>query len=406
VRGRIAVVGAGPAGLTAAIAARRLGLDVVVYEQAAALGQVGGGIALQSNGQRVLASLDLLASFEPRMETARTFLIEGPGGARYARVDYGALPVPFPRFAVVLRAELQQHLLHAAERAGVRIRLARRCAGLLRDRTTTALRFADGSTAEASVVLGADGTRSTVRSSGRFAGGPRSVGIAALRGVVDRPATPGVAREIWLDDGRLFGIAPLPAGRTYFYCSAPLGRWDETVGRIGTWVDSWRAAHREAGDILAAVGDWTRVTYDELQEVRAPRWSGGRCFLLGDAAHAMMPNLGQGANSAMVDALVLVRLLAAAGDDGAAIDDVGTRYEGVRRAFVRRIQRASHVAGRVATWRSPAARLVRRAMLALGAMGERVSRSGLRLGAGLNPAEERFLGPLDCVAPTTAQPPP
>jgi 2-polyprenyl-6-methoxyphenol hydroxylase-like FAD-dependent oxidoreductase len=406
VRGRIAIVGAGPAGLTAAIAARRLGLDLVVYEQAAALGRVGGGIALQSNGQRALASLDLLASFEGRMKTARTFLIEGPGGAPYARFDYGALPVPFPRFAVVLRAELQQHLLHAAERAGVRIELGRHCVGLVPDRTATGLRFADGGTAEASVVLGGDGTRSTVRTSGGFAGVPRPVGVAALRGVVDREATPGVTREIWLDDGRLFGIAPLPAGRTYFYCSAPLGRWDETVAHIGPWIDSWRAAHHEAGDILAAVSDWTRVSYDEIQEVRAPRWSGERCFLLGDAAHAMMPNLGQGANSAMVDALVLVRLLAAAGDDGDALDAVGSRYEAVRHAFVRRVQRASHLAGRVAAWRSPAARLVRRGMLALGTMGGRISQSGLRLGAGLNPAEEGFLGPLDGVAPTTPQPPP
>src|SRR5262249_35744357 len=153
-----------------------------------------------------------------------------------------------------------------------------------------------------------------IRTTGGFAGAPRRVGTAALRGVVERETAPGLAREVWLDDGRLFGIAPLAARRTYFYCSAPLGGWAETVGHIAPWIDSWRAAHAEAGEILAAVNDWTRVSYDELHEVWAPRWSGQRCFLLGDAAHAMMPNLGQGANSAMVDALVLVRLLAAAGE--------------------------------------------------------------------------------------------
>jgi 2-polyprenyl-6-methoxyphenol hydroxylase-like FAD-dependent oxidoreductase len=399
VTGPIAIVGAGPAGLIAAIAARRLGLDATIYEQAPALGRVGGGIALQSNGQRVLAALDLLSGFEKHLATARTFRIEGPDGRRYAQIDYGALRAPFPRFAVVLRADLQQHLLHAAERAGVRIELERRCTGLVRDRITTALQFAGGGTAECSVVLGADGTRSTVRTSGGFEGTPRAVGVAALRGVVERAAMPGVAREIWLDDGRLFGIAPLPAGRTYFYCSAPSG-WSNTPEYTGPWIDSWRAAHREAGDMLATVGDWRRVSSDELHEVHAPRWSGERCFLLGDAAHAMLPNLGQGANSAMVDAMVLVRLIAAADGGAGAIADVGARYEAIRRPFVRRIQTASRVAGRMATWRSPAARFVRRGLLAVGALSERVGQSGLRLGAGVNPAEEPYLRPLTCSAAT------
>jgi 2-polyprenyl-6-methoxyphenol hydroxylase-like FAD-dependent oxidoreductase len=186
-------------------------------------------------------------------------------------------------------------------------------------------------------------------------------------------------------------MAPLPAGRTYFYCSAPVGRWGETVASVGSWIESWRVAHPEAGDVLAAVEDWGRVVYDELYEVRAPRWSAGRCFLLGDAAHAMMPNLGQGANSAMVDALVLVRLLAAS--DG-AVDDVGRRYEAIRRSFVGRIQTASRVAARVGTWRAPVARLLRRGMVALGQVGERFGQTGLHLAAGLNRAEEPYLQPF------------
>jgi 2-polyprenyl-6-methoxyphenol hydroxylase-like FAD-dependent oxidoreductase len=100
--GRIAIVGAGPAGLTAAIVARRLGLEAVVYEQAPELTRVGGGIAIQNNGQRVLDAVGLLSGFAARMATADTIAIEGPGGRRYATLDYGALRVPFPCFAVVL----------------------------------------------------------------------------------------------------------------------------------------------------------------------------------------------------------------------------------------------------------------------------------------------------------------
>src|SRR5262249_60766859 len=84
VMARTAIVGAGPAGLTAAIAARGLGLEAVVYEQAPELLRVGGGIAIQNNGQRVLHAVGLLSGFAARMAMAHTIAIEGPGGRRYA----------------------------------------------------------------------------------------------------------------------------------------------------------------------------------------------------------------------------------------------------------------------------------------------------------------------------------
>jgi 2-polyprenyl-6-methoxyphenol hydroxylase-like FAD-dependent oxidoreductase len=392
--GRIAIVGAGPAGLTAAIVARRLGLEAVVYEQAPELARVGGGIAIQNNGQRVLDAVGLLAGFAGRMATAHMIAIEGPGARRYATLDYGALHVPFPRFAVVLRADLQEHLLLGAESAGVRVEFGRRCTDVARQGNDIALRFADGSAQESSVVLAADGVNSAVRAGCDFGGVPRTIGEAALRGVVERPTAGGIVREIWLDDGRLFGIAPLSQDRTYFYCSAPLGRWHETARDVGPWIDGWRAAVPEAGEILGAVSDWTSVSYDQLREVTARRWWGGGCFLLGDAAHAMAPNLGQGANSAMVDALVLVRLLHAALGGDASLDDVGRRYQAVRRPFVRRVQAASRVMSHVARWRSPAARLARRSILAVGELAERVVPAGLRLAAGHNPREESYLAPL------------
>src|SRR5262249_701931 len=259
--GRIAIVGAGPAGLTAAIAARGLGLEAVVYEQAPELLRVGGGIAIQNNGQRVLHAVGLLSGFAARMAMAHTIAIEGPGGRRYATLDYGALRVPFPRFAVVLRADLQEHLLLGAVSAGVRVEFGRRCTDVARQGKDVALHFADGSVAESSVVLAADGVHSAVRAGCGFGGMPRAIGEAALRGVVKRPTAGGILREIWLDDGRLFGIAPLSQGRTYFYCSAPRGRWQESMRDVGPWIDEWRAALPEAGEILGAVVDWTCVSY-------------------------------------------------------------------------------------------------------------------------------------------------
>src|SRR4029077_5924988 len=116
---------------------------------------------------------------------------------------------------------------------------------------------------------------------------------------------------------------------------------------VRPWIDGWRAVSPEAAEILGAVPDWSQVSYDELQEVTVRRWWSGGCFLLGDAAHAMAPNLGQGANSAMVDALVLVRLLHETLGGGGSPRAVGRRYEAVRRPFVRRVQSASRVMSRV-----------------------------------------------------------
>lgn len=123
-------------------------------------------------------------------------------------------------------------------------------------------------------------------------------------------------RETWCPDGRLFGTAPLPEGRTYFYCSAPLGAWFE-VRRdresLDAWIQGWGRIDARLERVLRAVADWDAVNYDEARSVRARRWFRGRVFLAGDSAHAMLPYLGQGANCAMVDAVVLVRMLSCAG---------------------------------------------------------------------------------------------
>src|ERR1700733_10393125 len=126
----LAVVGAGLAGLTAALAARRLGLEVSLYEQAPDFRQVGGGIMIHSNGMRVLESLGLLNSFIPRMRLTSRAHVEAAGGGRLSTLHTRRLDVPHNQVAVVLRYELQEHLLAAAEREGVRVRFGLRLAGL------------------------------------------------------------------------------------------------------------------------------------------------------------------------------------------------------------------------------------------------------------------------------------
>jgi 2-polyprenyl-6-methoxyphenol hydroxylase-like FAD-dependent oxidoreductase len=120
-------------------------------------------------------------------------------------------------------------------------------------------------------------------------------------------------------------------------------------------------------------------------------WYQTPLFLVGDAAHAMTPNMGQGANSAMVDALVLVRLLASALQTGEDLEAVGRQYESIRKAFVTRIQQAARLVGRVAelSW-EPACR-VRNTMMKNAMRLHRLNRSSMLQAAGYNPRETAFL---------------
>ncbi len=381
---RIGIVGGGPAGLVAALAARQQGFEATVFEQASDFRRVGGGIALQSNGMRVLDALGVLPALRPRLRPFRVVTIERAGRGPLLRLDFSRITVPHNEAAMLLRYELQETLRMAVQQAGVPVRFDSRCVRV----AGPEVHLADGAAHAFDVVIAADGIHSAVRTSLGLRARTRAVGEAALRGVAEIALQSGEVRELWGADGRLFGIGPLPGERTYFYCSAPRGRWQETLaGGLSAWIESWRPFGPEAPALLRAVPDWSRVSYDELREVRVPSWYRGPVFLIGDAAHAMTPNLGQGANSAMVDALVLVRLLA----ETPVLADAGRRYEAVRRRFVTTTQRASRLGGSMPRWRSPLARVVVDGALRLQNRVGWLTRPMLTLGAGYNRREERYL---------------
>lgn len=196
-RPRVGIVGGGPAGLTAAIAAHRLGLEAVVFERTA-------------------------------------------GIRRVSTFDYGQISVPHNSAAVVLRADLQAVLLDRALAAGVEVNWNRQCAGVELAPGLATLRFADGRGEAFDAVVAADGIHSVVRQSLCLQAKRRALGRAYLRGVAELALADDVVRGIWGRDGRRFRLCPLPGRRTYFYCSAPLGGWHATLRRdMPGWIDGW-----------------------------------------------------------------------------------------------------------------------------------------------------------------------
>ena len=391
---QIAVVGAGPAGLTAALAARKLGLPVRVFEQAADFKQVGGGIMIHSNGQRVLDALGLLESFQPQMVTLTRGVIEGLRGKILAEIDFTELDIPFNRAAVVWRYQLQEHLLDAAEKAGIEVDFNHRLEDLSVDKNRAELRFENGAEFVADVLIAADGTNSGAREKSGLEFRKIAVGEGWVRGSSGHKLSNRAFREIWGDDGRRFGIAPLTDDKIYFFARVPLGAWEEIRDNgLEEWIGSWRD-FQDAVEILRGVEDWQKINYSELFEIRAAEWAKPPVFLVGDAAHAMTPNLGQGANSAMVDALVLAQMLASAQENGRSLAEVGREYAALRRPFVTKIQTMARQNGQLAASTSAPSRFLRNILFAATKHLGFVRRKNMQVFAGYHQLEDEFFKPL------------
>jgi 2-polyprenyl-6-methoxyphenol hydroxylase-like FAD-dependent oxidoreductase len=386
---RVAIVGAGPAGLTAALAAQKLGLNVTVFEKTLDFERVGGGILLHSNGLRVLEALDLLDLFWPVMRPCSTLTVELPGGRRLSTFDYRKLAIPHNYSAAVMRYHLQEYLLSAVEWAGVPVLAGHRCIGLRYQNGTACLVFANGAEYECEVVIACDGIHSAVRDAIGLRPVSRAIGQAYLRAIAQRQVEDDTLREIWGPDGRRFGICPLPGEQTYVFCSVPVGGWRKIQkSQLEFWLESWHIFGPQVMDLIAAV-DWSQANYSEVHEIDLRRWWKLPVFVVGDAAHAMTPFMGQGANSAMVDALVLMELLAPALRAGTNLNRVGRAYQSLRRPFVRRLQTTSRRLGLIGSWSSAPARHARDALMLL-ANSVGTSRRMLLLGAGYNRREQRY----------------
>ena len=342
------VVGAGIGGLTAALALRAAGLDVAVYEQADELREVGAGIQLAPNATRLLHRLGLAEALagvgvmpeaieHKRWEDGR-ILLRQPLGATYERA-FGA---PYyhlyrPDLLAVLSDALPAGIVH----------LGHRCVTVAQDASAVTLTFDNGVTARAPVVIGADGIHSTIRALLLGPESPRFSGSIADRGLV--PAERLAHLELprysngWLGPERHFVHYYVGAGGRLmnFVAIVPARDWR---------VESWSATG-EVTDALAEFDGWHPTvraliaaadrTHRWALYDREPleTWSVGRVTLLGDAAHAMLPFMAQGACQAVEDAVVLARCLGAA-----ALDTVPAalrEYETIRKPRVWDVQRAS-----------------------------------------------------------------
>ena len=308
---RVAIVGGGIGGMAAANALVQRGIDVRVYEQAAALTEVGAGVALQPNGVRMIRRLGFsedLARFGARWREAQFLRADGS----YAASMWPAELANEIEFIGLHRADLLGMLTERLPRDIVRT--DHKCICFEQDDGHVVVSFANGERAEADVVIAADGIHSRLQRFVVAPSAPVSSGSVAYRGIVPahRVDWPAGAMRNWLGAGRHFAVYPVRSGALL-----------NCVGVVPTSEDmkeSW-SAPGDLADFAREFAGFDPMVGSLIGHIAQPfrwglydreplaRWTQGRLTLLGDAAHPMLPHTGQGANQAIEDAVALATVL-------------------------------------------------------------------------------------------------
>jgi len=353
---RAVVVGAGIGGVTAAAALGRRGWRVTLLERAPELGEVGAGISVWPAALEVLKGLGVTERIADAGVDSVQAGLRRPDGKWLVEVDPSVLEVPM----LIHRARLHEAITaslgdHVTVRTGVTV------IGVTQDVRQATVTTTAGEDFEADLVVAADGIRSAIRTSlhPEYAG-PRYSGYTAYRGIsaVERPGDGG---ETW-GRGLRFGYVPLVDGRVYWYATAnvaersPAGP-DGHFGDVGRLFGDW---HDPIPAVLGATKP-AAVMRNDLYDLATPLvpFVSGRVVLLGDAAHAMTPNLGQGACAAIQDAGALANLLGQYGEQPAAL----AAYDAERRRATARLVKRSRLVGAVGQVDNRVARVSRDAVL-------------------------------------------
>jgi 2-polyprenyl-6-methoxyphenol hydroxylase-like FAD-dependent oxidoreductase len=365
ISGAEVVVGGGAiGGLSSALLLAEAGASVTLLERVAEPAAVGAGILLQPNGLAVLAGLSLPDDVNASGHRMPGGVVRSADGTPISTVAVGNHDPAFGHVLAVRRSRLMKVLLDAAvAHPGIVVRLGAEVIAAHSDGTVEYRSGGPATTIEAELVVGADGVGSVVRSGGNFDSHIRSTGATYVRGLVEAAGL-DLEGEYWTSLG-LFGGAPLGDGSTYFYAAAnapPVA--EAVVGRdLAAFTAQWAGALPMAGRVLGRLTSFDQLLINEVVRVDNERWSDGRLVLVGDAAHAMAPTLGQGANSAIVDAAVLAHELAVT--PGEPLSRGLARYAARRQPPVRRVQNQADRLAKLSALGNPALRLTRDAALRL-----------------------------------------
>ena len=355
---RILIVGGGIGGLTFGAALNREGIEPHIIERAEKWAPIGAGIVLGVNAMSLCRELDIAEAIESRGRIIRRGHITDASGRILSTMDLAGMTRDGQETVSIHRADLHEVLLSA----NGNVSLGTTLTSIDQGEDEARVVFSDGVEADYDLVVGADGIASQVREL-VFGEQPRRYsGYTCWRFVVNGDFGITETAEMW-GQGRRFGIVPIGGDAVYCYATLNAPRGAEEYADI--YAERLKELFSEFGGdaprILDALRDDTPLIQNDLEEVRLNQWVEGRVALIGDAAHAMTPNMGQGAAMAIEDAMVLCQSI----EESPVLPVALRQYEERRRDRVATVQRRSWNFGRVGQLESSGGCAMRNALVRL-----------------------------------------
>lgn len=344
----IAIIGGGIGGIAAALALHRIGVDVLVYERAEQLREIGAGMMLWPNATRVLKEMGVLEDVVQRGGHNTNFLVRSSRGRILMNIALGQFEVPA---VCIRRSDLLSILLSALPAKC--LKLGYEFEHLKQIGRKVRIYFRNGCVEEHDAAVGADGIRSRVKSELFGASDPIYRGYVVWRGLAQYDGSAiaaGFNSESW-GKGMRFGILSTGHQRFTWYATANIsspyvhGAWEQKR-ELKQLFAGW---HEPVADFLEATEE-SEILKNGARDCRPLRqWGKGMVTLLGDAAHPCTPNLGQGGCMALEDALVLAKNI----NREPSLQIALRSYESLRIHRTRHIQQRSLLMGCIGQWRSP-----------------------------------------------------
>jgi 2-polyprenyl-6-methoxyphenol hydroxylase-like FAD-dependent oxidoreductase len=330
------IVGGGIAGLTLAAALHAQGFGVDLIERNPNWQTLGAGMAIQPNAMRALRALELDGAIADRGMVLHHWCFCDRRGELLCEIDLRDFWKDVGPFIGIERAKLQQALLIGV--AAVPYRLGTSVVALRQDPDGVSIRFSDRSSGRYDLVVGADGISSSIRELAFGVNLPVGAGHIAWRSVVPMPPAKPSDLGFFFGDRCFFGLCPVGGGHTYgFGHVAEPHSYDEMRGRLARLRRRFDGFAEPVQQFLAALESDEQVHCSTVEWVNQEEWHRGRIVLIGDAAHASSPMMGQGGGMAVEDAYVLAECLRLAHTVEAALD----RYVTRRKPRVRWVQQES-----------------------------------------------------------------
>jgi 2-polyprenyl-6-methoxyphenol hydroxylase-like FAD-dependent oxidoreductase len=348
------IIGAGIGGLAAAIAIRQKGISVTVVEAAPEIKAVGAGIIMASNAMQILQRLGIADKVKDNGYRLTSGQIADQKWRSIQRIDgeYAISKYGVGSYAIH-RAALRQILFDELPKEIIRLNYA--VESVSQEDTKVFVKFANGIQEEADFLIGADGIKSVVRQSLFGKTNYRYSGQTCWRATVNTTIPKKLemsAYELWgSKPGLRWGMVPLSLGQIYFFATvcSPAGGKDDTHTLKSNLAQQFSEFGDEITNLLEKTESTNIVRTDIYDFVPIKKWHQGRIVLIGDAAHATTPNLGQGGCQALEDAYVIAKTLS----ENADLEKAFNLFQSTRYAKAKYVVDTSWLFGKLTNLSAP-----------------------------------------------------